>query len=106
MGRSLVNGFTTGSIMSHISLLAFTVLLCFIAVQAEDSQELQLSNSISDLPNLKRDVRSPDGNPKKKVKKRKGNGHGRDKTLILEINQNLRKGSLNLGGKLKRIPRK
>merc|ERR1711892_1444976 len=67
--------------MSRISLLAFTVLLCFIVVQAEDSQEHQLSNSISDLPNLKRDVRSPDGNPKKKVEKRKGNGHGRDKKV-------------------------
>merc|ERR1711892_295988 len=79
MGRSLVNGFTTGSIMSRISLLAFTVLLCFIVVQAEDSQEHQLSNSIIDLSNLKRDVRSPDGNPKKTLKKRKGNGHGRNK---------------------------
>merc|ERR1711892_376684 len=81
MGRSLVNGFTTGSIMSRISLLAFTVLLCFIVVQAEDSQEHQLSNSISDLSNLKRDVRSPDGNPKKTLKKRKGNGHGRNKKV-------------------------
>merc|ERR1712106_1278555 len=79
MGRSLVNGFTTGSIMSRISLLAFTVLLCFIVVQAEDSQEHQLSNSISDLSNIKRDVRSPDGNPKKTLKRRKGNGHGRNK---------------------------
>merc|ERR1719483_1890498 len=66
--------------MSLISLLAFTVLLCFIVVQAEDSQE-QLSNSISDLSNLKRDVRSPDGNPKKTLKKRKGNGHGRNKKV-------------------------
>merc|ERR1712106_968285 len=81
MGRSLLNGFTTGSIMSRISLLAFTVLLCFIVVQAEDSQEHQLSNSISDLSNLKRDVRSPDGNPKKTWKKRKGNGHGRNKKV-------------------------
>merc|ERR1711892_904042 len=106
MGRSLVNGFTTGSIMSRISLLAFTVLLCFIVVQAEDSQEHQLSNSISDLSNPKRDVRSPDGNPKKTLKKRKGNGHGKDKTINLERNQNLSQGSLNLGGKLKGIPRK
>merc|ERR1712128_254650 len=81
MGRSLVNGFTTGSIMSCISLLAFAVLLCFIVVQAEDSQEHQLSNSISDLSNLKRDVRSPDGIPTKTLKKRKGNGHGRNKKV-------------------------
>merc|ERR1712128_392522 len=74
MGRSLVNGFTTGSIMSCISLLAFAVLLCFIVVQAEESQEHQLSNSISDLSNLKRDVRSPKGNPKKTSKKRKEKG--------------------------------
>merc|ERR1712123_354907 len=79
MGRSLVNGFTTGSIMSLISILAFTVFLCFIVVQAEDSQEHHLSNSISDLSNIKRDVRSPDGNPKKTLKRRKGNGHGRNK---------------------------
>ena len=38
-----------------------------------------MSNSISDLSNLKRDVRSPDGNPKKTLKRRKGNGHGRKK---------------------------
>merc|ERR1712128_33312 len=81
MGRSLVNGFTTGSIMSLISILAFTVFLCFIVVQAEDSQEHQLSNSISDLSNLKWDVRSQDGNPKKTLKKRKGNGHGRNKKV-------------------------
>merc|ERR1712106_744626 len=79
MGRSLLNGFTTGSIMSRISLLAFTVLICFIVGQAEDSQEHQLPNSISDLSNIKRDVRSLDGNPKKTLKRRKGNGHGRNK---------------------------
>jgi len=64
--------------MSRISLLAFASLLCFIAAQAEESQEHQLSNSISDLSNLKRDVRSPKGNPKKTSKKREGKG-GRNK---------------------------
>merc|ERR1712066_241198 len=82
MGRSLLSVLTTGSTMIRISLLVFATLLCCLVVKAEESQEHQLSNSISGLSNLKRDVRSPDSRPKKNKRKhraRKIAGKGKKK---------------------------
>merc|ERR1711909_240846 len=69
MGRSLASVLTAGSTMSRISLLLLPSLLFCLAVKAEQSQEHQLSSSLSGLSNLKRDVRSPDSRPKKNKQK-------------------------------------
>merc|ERR1711874_678102 len=62
-------GLTTGSTMIRISLLVFATLLCCLVVKAEEPEEHQLSNSVSGLSNLKRDVRSPNSRPKKSKRK-------------------------------------
>merc|ERR1711913_255749 len=69
MGRSLLSVLTTGSTMIRISLLVFATLLCCLVVKAEEPEEHQLSNSVSGLSNLKRDVRSPNSRPKKSKRK-------------------------------------